>query len=296
MAAKYYVTLTDYGSSLIAQAHNVVSIQLTAMVIGDANNQPYEPIDQKNRTTLVNERARVPIQSVQIEGQIARVSATLEAHIGGFNMHEYGFIDTTGQLVYIANFHGAYKPIISEGAGGELEIVTDIKADAGAQVLIQIDSNVVTANKQWVLDQLNSIKELMLSRHDIAVGDPFITTLLFNNSDEVAEHKGYGSWQKYGDGHALVSRALDSNEEAPTFMKIMGSTGGKFKHQLTIEELPKHRLPIDATTSDSGGSARPSFNFTTDAPANLKTEEIGADQAHNIVQKSIVIDVWIRTT
>lgn len=155
MAAKYYVSLTEYGSSLIAQAHNVVSIQLTEMVIGDANNQPYDPIDQKGRTTLVNERARVPVQSVEIIGQIARVSATIEAQIGGFNMHEYGFIDATGKLVYIANFHGAYKPVIAEGAGGELEIVTDIKAAAGAQILVQIDSNVVTANKQWVLNQLD---------------------------------------------------------------------------------------------------------------------------------------------
>lgn len=295
MAAKYYVTLTDYGSSLIAQAHNVVSIQLTAMVIGDANNQPYEPLTQKSRTTLVNERARVPIQSVEVIGQIARVSATIEANIGGFNMHEYGFIDATGQLVYIANFHGAYKPMIAEGAGGELEIVTDIKADSGAQVLVQIDSNVVTANKQWVLDQLNSFKETILSRHDIAIGDPFITTLLFNNSNEVTDHKGYGKWQKFGDGHALVSRALNANVDAPSFMKTIGNTGGEYKHQLSIAELPKHSFDINATTTDSGGTARPSFNFSTDKPSNLRTNEVGGDQAHNIVQKSIVVDVWVRT-
>lgn len=295
MAAKYYVALTEYGSSLIAQAHNVVSIQLTAMVIGDANNQPYEPIDQKSRTSLVNERARVPIQSVEVLGQTARVSATIEANIGGFNMHEYGFIDATGQLVYSGNYHGAYKPVIAEGAGGELEIVTEIKADSGAQVLVEIDSHVVTANKQWVLDQINSLKENILSRHDIAIGDPFITTILFNNSDAVNKHKGYGEWQKSGDGHALVSRALESNELAPSFMKVIGNTGGEYTHKLSIEELPKHRINIDATTTDSPGSARPSFNFSTDKPADLKTNEIGGDKAHNIVQKSMVVDVWIRT-
>ncbi|WP_151803179.1 phage tail-collar fiber domain-containing protein [Acinetobacter guillouiae] len=180
MAAKYYVALTEYGSSLIAQAHNVVSIQLTAMVIGDANNQPYDPIDQKGRTTLINERAKVPVQSVEIIGQIARVSATIEAQIGGFNIHEYGFIDATGKLVYIANFHGAYKPAIAEGAGGELEIVTDIKANSGAQILVQIDSNVVTANKQWVLNQLDKKYDKTGGRIS---GDTSIDGILKINSD-----------------------------------------------------------------------------------------------------------------
>ena len=303
MAAKYYVTLTDYGSSLIAQAHNVVSIELTSMVIGDANNQPYEPITQKSRTTLVNERARVPIQSVKVIEQIARVSATIEANIGGFNMHEYGFIDTTGQLVYIANFHGAYKPAIAEGAGGELEIVTDIKADSGAQVLVQIDPNIVTANKQWVLDQLNIFKEMILKRHDIAIGDPFITTLLFNNSNEVALHKGYGTWKKFGDGHALISRATD--EDAPSWMKTIGSTGGSNTHTLTTDELPKFKLNF--VTGWPGGSAPPdstrigdSHGFandeTTDGLFRQNTSEIGANQPLYIIQSSIVIDVWIRLT
>ena len=78
-------------------------------------------------------------------------------------------------------------------------------------------------------------------------------------------------------------------------MKVIGNTGGEYTHKLSIEELPKHRINIDATTTDSPGTARPSFNFSTDKPADLKTNEIGGDKAHNIVQKSMVVDVWIRT-
>lgn len=298
MAAKYYVALTEYGSSLIAQAHNVVSIQLTEMVIGDANNQPYEPIDQKSRTSLVNECARVPIQSVEILGQIARVSATIEANIGGFNMHEYGFVDATGQLVYIANFHGAYKPIISEGAGGELEIVTEIKAASGAQVLVQIDSNIVTANREWVLEQLNKFKELMIRRHDIAVGDLFITNTLFKSAALVAEHKGYGQWEKHGDGHALVSRALQENDQSPKWMKTIGNTGGEDNHTLTINEMPKHRHSLGDASGTSGGGRTPDLNDRpSDNPALSDTDSIGytgGSQPHNNIQKSIIVDVWRR--
>lgn len=298
MPARYYVTLTDYGSSLIAQAHNVVSIQLTEMVIGDANNQPYEPIDQKSRTTLVNQRASVPIQSVEIIGQIARVSATIEAHIGGFNMHEYGFIDATGQLVYIANYHGAYKPVIAEGAGGELEIVTDIKANAGALVLVQIDPNIVTANKEWVRNQLNELKEALLedirvASEDVAIGDLFLTTTSFPNAEAVHEHKKFGTWQRYGDGQVLVLVANQNNNDAPTFMKIMGSSGGEYKHQLTIAELPRHRFSIDMADQDtSGGTIADGSN--NGAGGTGYTNYLGDDQAHNIVQPSIVIGAWLR--
>ena len=308
MAAKYYVTLTDYGSSLIAQAHNVVSIELTSMVIGDANNQPYEPITQKGRTSLINERARVPIQSVKVIGQIAQVSATIEANIGGFNMHEYGFIDTTGQLVYIANFHGAYKPAIAEGAGGELEIVTDIKVDSGAQVLVQIDPNIVTANKKWVLEQLELLKTTRITRHDIDVGDLFLTTKRFNTAEEVAEFKSYGTWQRFGDGHALVTSAQSENENTPSWMLDILETGGS--NSMTLEEhnLPAHshqftdswagsrnsstELPPDAVRiGDSDGYGN---DDEQDSMLLRTTTSAGLGIPFSIMQKSIIIDAWKR--
>ncbi len=163
MSATYYFTLTDYGSSLIANAHNQQTIQLIDLHLGDANGLPYSPISKKNRTNLVNKRASVPIQSIEIIGNIARITATIESHIGGFNVHELGLTDATGQLVYIGNYHGGYKPVLSDGAGGELALVIDIQAEAGSNVLITVSPNNVTANKDWVLATLTeSIKQAFL--------------------------------------------------------------------------------------------------------------------------------------
>lgn len=159
MTAKYYVTLTDYGATQVAQAHDVASITLSQMVIGDANGIPYDPVDQKSRTSLVNQRATVPVQSVVINGAVTKVTATIPANIGGFNLHEIGLKDSTGQLVYIGNYHGGYKPVIAEGAGGELTIVIDITAESGKAALIEIDPNVVTANKDWVLNKINELSQ-----------------------------------------------------------------------------------------------------------------------------------------
>jgi phage-related tail fiber protein len=159
MTAKYYVTLTDFGATLVAQAHDVASITLSQMVIGDANGIPYDPIDQKSRTALVNQRASVPVQSVLINGAVTTVTATIPANIGGFNLHEIGLKDNTGQLIYIGNYHGGYKPVIAEGAGGELIIVIDITAESGKEALIEIDPNVVTANKDWVVNKINELSQ-----------------------------------------------------------------------------------------------------------------------------------------
>lgn len=102
------------------------------------------------------------------------------------------------------------------------------------------------------------------------------------------------TWVRHGEGRASVGLVKDSDPTAPAWTKTVGSTFGSFTHQLTISQLPKFSLNINATTTDSAGSARPSFNFSTDRPANLKTDEIGGDQPHNIVQPSIVDARWRR--
>lgn len=137
MSALYYVTPTDYGLSLIAQAHNSGNIKLVNLVLGDANGIPYNPISQKSRTSLINQRASVPISAIHVSDGSVQVTALIGNTIGGFNIHEIGLTDHTGKLVYIGNYHGAYKPELQEGAGGELYLFIEIKLEQGANVIIQ---------------------------------------------------------------------------------------------------------------------------------------------------------------
>lgn len=102
------------------------------------------------------------------------------------------------------------------------------------------------------------------------------------------------TWVRHGEGRASVGLVKDADPTAPAWTKTVGSTFGSFTHQLTIAQLPKFSLDINATSTDSPGSARPSFNFSTDRAANMKTSEIGDDQPHNIVQPSIVDARWRR--
>lgn len=66
MPSKYYLTLTTYGSDLIAQAHESAPLNLKNLVIGDANGVPYDPLTAIDRTHLVNQKASVLIQHIQV--------------------------------------------------------------------------------------------------------------------------------------------------------------------------------------------------------------------------------------
>lgn len=295
MSSKYYLTLTTYGSDLIAQAHESAPLNLKNLVIGDANGVPYDPLNAIDRTQLVNQKASVLIQHLEVIDDVVRIQATIGANIGGFNIHEIGLTDETGQLVYIGNYHGGYKSVFEDGAGGELSVSIDIRSVAANNISLVVDPHTNTATQAWVEQKLNEMMDVINRKEDIKVGDLFITTTLFEDSNAVQEHKGFGEWEKFGDGHALVSRALESNADAPAWLKTLGNSGGEFNHQLTVAELPKFKMDIDVNTSDSAGSARPSLSTRTDAASNLQTKEIGSGQAHNIIQKSIIVDAWKRT-
>lgn len=153
MSATYFLLLTDHGSQRLAAAQaGTQPFQITHLAIGDANNLPYLPQSRVSELALVNEMARVPVQSVAVVGGQVEVVATIESTIGGFNIHEIGLLDEAGQLLYIGNYHGGYKPILTEGAGGDLELVCVLKTSNLTPVVVEMNPTVVTANRQWVLE------------------------------------------------------------------------------------------------------------------------------------------------
>jgi len=326
MPSKYYLTLTTYGSDLIAQAHETAPLNLKNLVIGDANGVPYDPLTAIDRTHLVNQKASVLIQHLEVIDDVVRIQATVGANIGGFNIHEIGLTDETGQLVYIGNYHGGYKSLFEDGAGGELTISIDIKGVAANQINLSIDPNINTATQAWVQQKLNEMMDAINRKEDIKVGDLFITTTLFADSDEVHEHKGFGVWQKFGDGHALVLRSTLDNENVPEWMSIIGNTGGEAEHKLTLAEMVKHKhsqsdiynkfvgMADDAYSANSfdpvgteGLTASGFDNVTLNKEIQIgslgetqqtkMTEiEVGESKAHNNIQPSIIVDAWLRVS
>lgn len=151
--ANYYVLLTDHGKSFIANAQATSQLALTHVVLGDANDQPYLPESRLAQTSLVHQRAKLLVASVKVVNDTtAEVSAVVPSNVGGWNVHEVGITDSSGKLVYVGNFHGGYRPTLTEGAGGDMELIFTITADNLATVVIEMDNHTVSATRGWVTE------------------------------------------------------------------------------------------------------------------------------------------------
>ena len=59
-------------------------------------------------------------------------------------------IDDDGDIIYLANYPNNYKPTLSEGAGGELEIPVYLQASAVGSIAVVVDPNIIRASQDWV--------------------------------------------------------------------------------------------------------------------------------------------------
>ena len=151
--ANYYLILTDHGSQRLAAAQaGTTDFQILHLALGDANGQPYLPSSRINDDTLVNERARVEVIDVTVVDQHVEVVAIVGSEIGGFNLHEIALLDEQGKALYIGNYHGGYKPVLTEGAGGDLKLILALATSGLAPVVIQMNPTTVIADRQWVID------------------------------------------------------------------------------------------------------------------------------------------------
>lgn len=218
--ANYYVLLTDYGKQVIANAHTATPIQLVSVVLGDANNQPYLPESRLGETGLVHETARVPVTRVKIvDDTTVEVTAIVASNIGGFNIHEIGIVDVTGKLVYVGNFHGGYRPLLTEGAGGDMELVFSIKAESLATVIIESDPTVVGASKAWVNERFTLLSQLMFP-----IGCKYWSHTPDNPKPLFDAWFGYPTfWRRLEGVYLLAVKDSDPNIHLP--MMYVGDTG-----------------------------------------------------------------------
>lgn len=218
--ANYYVLLTNYGKQVIANAHANQPMQLTHVVIGDANNQPYLPESRIDQTTLVHETARLPINEVsRIDDQTAEVTVLIPSQVGGFNLHEVGILDNTGKLVYVGNFHGGYRPMLTQGAGGDMELIFTIRANNFANVIIQVDPTAVGATKTWLNKQFSLLLDAL-----IPIGYPYWSSQPINPKPKFDLLLGKETYWRWVEGAELVAiKDGDANIGVPR--RITGKQG-----------------------------------------------------------------------
>ena len=136
-------------------------------------------------------------------------------------------------------------------------------------------------------------EQLALAIQNYKVGDIYITTANGDPSGRL----GYGTWQRFAEGKALVGFSSSVSNSIPEWAKTINSTYGEYEHKLTIDEMPKHTHNIIASISNTGGSGGVMYG-TGDSQAGdaRNTSMTGGSQAHNNVQPSIVVYFWKRVS
>lgn len=119
-----------------------------------------------------------------------------------------------------------------------------------------------------------------------------------------AEYLGFGSWERDLEGRALVGVTTDVTSASPDWVKQVNREFGEYQHQLSIAELPKHSFvfknlwagsnPPDVVEIISRQDEGWAKDGVPDTLFKQRTQEIGGDQPHNIVQPSTTKFIFTR--
>ena len=176
----------------------------------------------------------------------------------------------------------------------------------GESVVVQKNGAVVASFDQILSANESSKKvvtmDVLLQYIQIyKVGDLYLTT----DPTEPSQRLGYGVWQRYAQGEALVG--FSGKPESPLWTRIPNGSYGEYEHKLLQSELPVTNVefPADDQLILSYGltpsETRPkspydatSTTSTTYQSGWAKTSSFGNDSPHNNVQPSVVVYIWKR--
>lgn len=152
MAVTYYAILTTVGAAKLANAAALgTTLQITQMAVGDGGGNV--PVPDANRTTLVNEVRRAPLNQLKIDpGNASQIIAeqVIPETVGGWWIREIGLLDNTGALIAIANCAPSYKPQLAEGSGRTQTVRMVLIVNNTGAVELKIDPSVVLATREYV--------------------------------------------------------------------------------------------------------------------------------------------------
>lgn len=318
MTSPVVFTLTNAGINAAIDAEGPgLSITVSELAIGTGK---YDP--DATETALQAETHRYPLAGagVNAASHTLQFTSVLEA-ASQTEAFEIGLFTDTGILFAVASTTGV-NPLVVLYAGiafvasfglslagipaGTVTVSVDPTASVAASMLQQ---HLAASNPHpqyaSVLNVAASLDALLESLK-IKVNDLYLTTTDYVDGSAVAAALGYGTWERYAEGLALVGH--NPNEaSAPYWTKNMGLSYGDYEHRLTVDEIPAHnhgqRTDSDAglgqpqVTSISGSidGLRGQTDPATSGKTQLMTDSTGSNQLHNNVQPSIVIGVWRRT-
>jgi hypothetical protein len=159
----FFAKFTNLGLTRLAEAQATYTpLVFTDLAVGDGNGSPITP--SAGMTALVNERARVSVNAVDIDPTHAnrvRVEGLIPAATGGFTIREAGLFNGAGELIAVGNFPDIYKAGLSDGALIDcyIRILLNYENPADA-IELTVDTSVVMATRAYV-DELHTMRRVL---------------------------------------------------------------------------------------------------------------------------------------
>lgn len=148
----FYTLPTALGEAKIANAIALgTQVNISELAVGDGGGSL--PTPDSDRTTLVNELRRAPINRIEVDDENPNwivVEQILPPDVGGWTVRELGLLDDDGNLIAYGNYPETYKPVLSEGSGRTQTIRFVMLVSDTAAVTLKVDPSVVLATRQYV--------------------------------------------------------------------------------------------------------------------------------------------------
>lgn len=158
MAQTYFALLTKVGEAKDANAKALgVPLRFTELAVGDGNG--LLPVPDPNRTTLVNQVRRAPLNSLSIDQQNTNqviAEQVIPENVGGWWIRELGLYDADGDLIAIANCPPTYKPQLAEGSGRTQVVRMVLIISSADSVQLKIDPAIVLATRKYSDDSITA--------------------------------------------------------------------------------------------------------------------------------------------
>ena len=161
--------------------------------------------------------------------------------------------------------------------------------------------NTIAGERNKAIDDLHSAitKEIanaiLQTKKDLyPVGAIFIS---LTDNRNPATILGFGTWEALPAGYGIVAQGTATAEDGSTLTFTAGQKSGKFKHQLSVGEMPKHRHAIDRGNYGDNKREWISYSAGTGVQNNIPDaiHETGGDLYHNNISPCVGAYLWHRT-
>lgn len=203
--------------------------------------------------------------------------------------YSFGSLKTTGFYQDVTSGKVVYRH--AGVVTGEMPSTATISSSANDKTLVSAEWV-----KSWIAQAI------------YPVGGLYTTTV--NTDPSVL--LGFGTWQRYAEGKALVGYSSDVTAATPDWLKIVGNVFGNYQETLNTTQIPSHyhttvgddELRVGSRFGSDGLTPETDTLYPYDSVSNAspaagrqyRTSATGGGLPHNNVQPSIIVFVWRRVT